>query len=142
MKMISVYSHVLDPLGIDCANEKPSVIYDRLRNAYNQGAKGLLENTRVFAMNDDEVDYDIIYEIWRNKPLHDILVWVNRKIILTLGIADYRTIGVRMRIATGMLNKIVSEGKLSRKLAFDIHQNFVTTLNGEVSAISTEDLPF
>jgi hypothetical protein len=47
-----------------------------------------------------------------------------------------------MRIATGMLNKLVYEKKLSDKLGKKIHDNFVTTINGEISAINTEDLPF
>lgn len=140
--MISVYSHYLDPLGINCANLKPSELYDLLRSIYNQGVTEILENTRAFAMNDGEVDYDVIYEIWRNPHLHDLLKWVNKKIVLRLGIADYRTIGVRMRIATGMLNKLVSENKLSKKISICIHNNFVTTVNDELSAINTEDLPF
>lgn len=140
--MISVYSHYLDPLGINCANMKPSEVYDSLRIAYNQGVTGLLENTRIFAMNDGEVDYDVIYEIWRNTYLKDLLRWVNKKIVLQLGISDYRTIGVRMRIATGMLNKLVYEDKISIKIGACIHNNFVTTVNGELSAINTEDLPF
>ena len=140
--MISVYSHYLTPLGVNCADMKPSKVHDCLRNAYNQGVEGIVENTTVFAMNEDKVDYDVIYEVWRNKQLHDLLVWVNKKIILPIGIADYRTIGVRMRIATGMLNKLVIEEVVTPKLAAIIHNNFITIINGEISAINTEDLPF
>lgn len=140
--MISVYSHYLEPLGVDCTNKKPSEIYDSLRNTYNQGVTTILNNTRVFVMNDDEVDDEVLYEIWRNDSLLDLLRWVNKKIVLTLGVADYRTIGVRMRIATGMLNKLVYEDKISMKIGACIHNNFVTTINREISAINTEDLPF
>ena len=141
--MISVYSHYLDPLiGEIDAFEKPSTTICRLRNTYNQGVEGILHNARVLALNDGEIDDEILYEIWRNEYLHDILVWINKKIVILLDIADYRTIGVRMRIATGRLNKLVYEGKLSEKLNRKIHHNFVTTINGEISAINTEDLPF
>ena len=141
--MISVYSHYLDPLnGETDAFEKPSTTISRLRNTYNQGVKGILNNTRVFALNDGEIDDEILYETWRNEDLLDILKWVNLKIVTRLDIADYRTIGVRMRIATGRLNKLVYEGKLSEKLNRRIHNNFVTTINGEIAAINTEDLPF
>ena len=140
--MISVYSHYLEPLGVDCTNKKPSELYDSLRNAYNQGVTTILDNTRVFVMNDDEVNDEVLYEIWRNDSLRDLLRWVNKKIVLTLGVADYRTIGVRMRIATGMLNKLVYENRVSIKIGADIHNNFVTTINREISAINTEDLPF
>ena len=141
--MISVYSHYLDPInGETDAFEKPSTTICRLRNAYNQGVEGILQNARVFALNDGEIDDEILYEVWRNEYLHDILMWINKKIVILLDIADYRTIGVRMRIAIGRLNKLVYEGKLSEKLSRKIHYNFVTTINGEISAINTEDLPF
>ena len=140
--MISVFSDYLSPLGECDVNEKPSRTISRLRIAYNQGVEGILENCRAFALNDGEIDDEILYEIWRNKELHDILAWVNKKIILVLDIADYRTIGVRMRITCGMLNKLTHEGKLSARLNTKIHFNFVTTVNGELSAIHTEDLPF
>lgn len=140
--MCSIFSKYLTPIGVDDENQKPSVIYDHLRIAYNQGVKGIVENTKVFSLCDNEVDDEILYEIWRNDDLHNILVWVNKKIVLLLGLADYRTIGVRMRIATGLLNKLVYDGRLSAKLNSRIHRNFVTTINGELSEINTEDLPF
>lgn len=140
--MCSIFSKYLTPIGVDDENQKPSVIYDHLRIAYNQGVRGIVENTKVFSLCDNEVDDEILYEIWRNEDLHNILVWVNKKIVLLLGLADYRTIGVRMRIATGLLNKLVYDGRLSAKLNSRIHRNFVTTINGELSEINTEDLPF
>ena len=140
--MCSIFSKYLTPIGVDDENQKPSIIYDHLRIAYNQGVKGIVENTKVFSLCDNEVDDEILYEIWRNDDLHNILVWVNKKIVLLLGLADYRTIGVRMRIATGLLNKLVYDGRLSVKLSNKIHRNFVTTINGELSEINTEDLPF
>lgn len=140
--MCSIFSKYLTPIGVDDENQKPSIIYDHLRIAYNQGVRGIVENAKVFSLCDNEVDDEILYEIWRNDDLHSILVWVNKKIVLLLGLADYRTIGVRMRIATGLLNKLVYDGRLSAKLSSRIHHNFVTTINGELSEINTEDLPF
>lgn len=140
--MCSIFSQYLTPLGVNDENEKPSVVYSHLRIAYNQGVKGILNNTKVFTLNDDEVDCDVLYEIWKSKELQDLLRWVNKKIVLNLDISDYRTIGVRMRIATGMLNKLEKEGLISKKLSIRIHNNFVTTINGELRGINTEDLPF
>lgn len=141
--MNSVFSDY-EPIMANCTQEtKPSEIYNQLRIAYNQGVKGIIECERIFVpQNEDEIDYDILYEIWRNERLHGILTWVNEKIVLVLGLADYRTIGVRMRIATAMLNKIVYEGHLSEKIADRIHHNLISSLNREISAISTQDLPF
>lgn len=143
-KFKSVFSNYLDAIGVEIgANTKPSQVYDQLRIAYNQGVEGIINCERIFVpQNGDEVDYDILYEIWQNERLHDILVWVNKKIILHLGIADYRTIGVRVRIAVAMLNKIVYEGHLSEKIADRIYGHFISSLNREISAINTQDLPF
>ena len=143
-KFKSVFSNYLDAIGVEIgANTKPSKVYDQLRIAYNQGVKGIIECERIFVpTNGDEVDYDILYEIWRNERLHDILVWVNEKIVLTLGIATYQTIGTRMRIAVAMMNKLVYEGVLSEKIADRIYSHFISSLNREISAINTEDLPF
>jgi len=140
--MFSIFSQYLTPLGVSDVFYKPSDVYCQLRSTYNQGVKGIVENAKVFTLNNGEVDDEILYEIWSNKRLHDILIWVNKKIILVLDISDYRTIGVRMRIATGMINKLVYEGKLSQKLGTRIHNNFINIINGEFSAIATEDLPF
>ena len=140
--MISVYSHYLDPLGINCADMKPSKVISCLRNAYNQGVRGIIDNARVFALNDGEIDDEILYEIWRNNDLRELLNWANEVIILTLDYNTYKTIGVRLRILTARLNKLVYEGKLSPKLNIKIHDNFVTTISSESSAIRQEDLPF
>ena len=140
--MCSIFSQYLTPLGVNDESSKPSVVYNHLRIAYNQGARGILNNAKVFTMCNGEVDCDILYEIWRSKELNDLLRWVNKKIVLILDIADYRTIGVRMRIATGMLNKLTNDGLISTKLSMRIHDNFVTTINGELREINTEDLPF
>lgn len=139
--MISIFLNYLDPLGVSTEDMKPSEVYNQLRIAYNQGVEGILLNTRMFCLESDKDD-DILYEIWRNDSLKNIISWINKKITLSLGISDYRTIGVRMRIATGMLNKLVAEGNLSKDLCIRIHDNFVKTINGEIAAINTEDLPF
>lgn len=140
--MISVYSHFLDPIESTDTFEKPSTTIRRLRNAYNQGVTWVLDCKRTFVLNDDEVDDEILYEILRNKDLENFLRWFNLKIILVLDFASYETIGVRLRIATGMLNKLVYEGKLSKKLGIKIHNNFVAIVSSESSKIRTEDLPF
>lgn len=144
--MTSIFSDYLDPLKVHnyyCEELKPSEVYDQLRNTYNQGVKGIIESTRIISSGTaDECDYDIVYEVWRNSRLHDILVWINTKITLELGKLDYRAIGVRVRIATNMLNKLVNEGFLSRDLNIRIHYMLVTNVRREISAINVEDLPF
>lgn len=139
--MNSIFSNYLAPLGSDYCNEsKPSKVYDQLRIAYNQGAKGILDNTRMVTFSDD--DDEIIYEIWRNSRLHYIITWINKKITLALGQESYQTIDVRIRIAISMLNKIIEEGCISKKIGDLIYNRLVTNVRREMSAINTEDLPF
>lgn len=139
--MNSIFSNYLAPLGSDYCNEsKPSKVYDQLRIAYNQGAKGILDNTRMVTFSDD--DDEIIYEIWRNSQLHYIITWINKKITLALGQESYQTIDVRIRIAISMLNKIIEEGCISKKIGDLIYDRLVTNVRREMSAINTEDLPF
>lgn len=141
-KFKSVFSNYLSLLKVTKnADVKPSEIYDLLRIAYNQGVS-VVDSVEMFRLHNEGDEDDVIYEICINPDLRRIVRWVNEKIVLTLGIADYRTIGVRLRIATGMLNKLVHEGKMPKGIGILTHQALVTNLNDEISAINTQDLPF
>lgn len=137
----SVFSNYSPLPGVKLVNMKPTEVYDKLRSIHNQGAEYLLDNVEMFAQHDETED-DVIYEICINPDLRRIVKWVNKKLVLQLGIIDYRTIGVRLRIATGMINKLVHEKRLSEKTGMLIHFSLVSNLNREISAINTQDLPF
>lgn len=146
--MISVFSNYLEPLreaGLIYLtdNPKPSEIYNQLRIAYNQGAEGIECTTRMVApISDDEDNYDIIYAIWSNRNLETWLTWVNRKITLQIGLQSYQTLGVRLRIATSMLNLMVQTGEISDKIAQKIHYYLCNNVRDENDLIINEDLPF
>lgn len=141
--MYSVFSNYLEPLGVTiCEETKPSEIYNQLRIAYNQGVKGILESTRLVTSGREDEDYEIINAVWSNEDLHKIIQWINRKITLIIGIADYRTIDVRMRIATNMMDKLVDSGSLSSTLSVVMFGNLISNVRQELGIINTEDLPF
>lgn len=144
--MHSVFSNYLEPLypeAKDLYGEmKPSEIYDQLRIAYNQGAKGILESTRLISSTSEDENYQIIEAVWSNEELHKIVKWINQKITLIIGIADYRTIDVRMRIAVNMMDKLVDSGIISSKLNLIVFGNLISNVRQELSLIGTEDLPF
>ena len=142
--MYSVFSNFLEPIGVKCGEEtKSSEIYNQLRIAYNQGLVGILESHRLVTLQEfeDEI-YWIIEEIWSNKNLHDIIIWINKKITLAIGIVDYRTIDVRLRIAINMINKLELSESISHELGLIISNNLITNVRKELSLINTEDLPF
>lgn len=145
--MHSVFSNYLEPLIeariVLTEPKKPSDIYNRLRIIYNQGVKGILNNTRLMVLSSDgDVDYDLLYEIWRNEHLSKLTQWINENITLSLGIDNYITINVKLRIATGMLNNLVNKGLVSSISAIQYHDRLVSNVRNEVSILLTEDLPF
>lgn len=141
---MSVFSKYLDPLreeNLICLTDNPKVseIYEQLRIAYNQGSVGVLNTTRMIApITDDEDNYDVIEEVWRNKDLQTWLQWVNKNITLRIGLISYVTLGVCLRIATSMLNKIDLPFKMSSK----IHYYLCNNARNEHSLYIDEDLPF
>lgn len=140
--MLSIFSNYLTPIYGEDLNRKPSEVYERLRNIYNQGGVGILNNTRMVSVGNDDDDYDIICESFRNEDFKAWIRWVNKKITLELGKLDYRAIDVRLSIATNKLNKITWNYPRFKKIAFKVHFNLTDNVKREMSAINTEDLPF
>lgn len=139
--MYSVFSNYLEPLGVEFDEEtKLSEVYRQLRIAYNQGVKGVLESTRIVTSGNEDEDYRIINAIWSNDALHKIVRWINEKITLIMGIADYRTIDVRIRIATNMMDNLTDD--VSPRLRTIIFGNLISNVRRELGIIGTEDLPF
>ena len=139
--MYSVFSNYLEPLGVEFDEEaKLSEVYRQLRIAYNQGVKGILESTRIVTSGNEDEDYRIINAIWSNDALHKIVRWINEKITLIMGIADYRTIDVRIRIATNMMDNLTDD--VSPRLRTIIFGNLISNVRRELGILGTEDLPF
>ena len=134
--MISIFSTYEPIIGKDCEEIKPSEVYNRLRIAYNQGAKGILNNTRMFLRTVDECD--TLYKIWENKDLQKLCNWAMEKIVLQIGKISYQTIDVRLRIFATRLDKL----PLYPYETIEIHNTFVENVRREASAVNTEDLPF
>lgn len=140
--MISIFSNYLEPLGVkNDEGTKPSTIYRQLRNAYNQGVKGVLENARLFTFGSDKSD-EIIHEIWRNEDLHKEIQWINENVMLGLGKEPNSRINVLLRIGSNKLFKLVYEKKLELTLCRDMCYRFVENAQREMFAIMNEDLPF
>ena len=145
--MYSVFSNYLKPLYeariVLEVPKKPSEVYNQLRNIYNQGVKGIIDCERIIALDKNgEVDYDLIYTIWQNESLTNFLRWINRNIVLGLGIDSYKTTAVKLRIATGMLNKLVDANVIKPKCANIIHDRLIFNVESERILLINEDLPF
>lgn len=73
-----------------------------------------------------------------NPEVTSVLTWIKTNIIFELGIIDYRTLGVLIRIATGMLNKC----DISQELKIMYHDNMAWNLRNAHNDIVLSDLPF
>ena len=67
------------------------------------------------------------------------LQWVNNNICSNIETDDYKTINVKLRIATGMLNNIKS---LTDEEKIQIHSNLTRNVHEEIYLIQTSQLPF
>lgn len=146
--MQSVFTNYLSPyydsgLLPEVDQTNTSSIYDQLRIAYNQGAS-VIDTIRMVCslLTDDEDSYDIYYAIQNSKDLQLWLEWVNKKITIQIGLHNYMTLGVRLRIATSKLNKLVEQGIVSARIASIMHINLCNNLWNEVTLITNEELPF
>jgi hypothetical protein len=150
--MISVFSSYvkllkeakLVNLTEDCSI---SELYDGMRIAYNQGATVILNDVRIICpcieCEEDEDDYyEILYESWSNEDLKAIVQWINKKIVLEIGNVDYRTIGVRLRIADNMLLKLVDSDAMTKKIYDKIHYFLCNNVWNEIRLVVNDGLPF
>jgi len=82
------------------------------------------------------------YQICVNKQLRDTLEWISRRVLTTIGIDNYLSIGVYTRIGTSMINKLVYQGVITKGDGMYYHDNLVRNAADLLSAITEEDLPF
>ena len=88
----------------------------------------------------DYLDDECLYEHCCNPQLREIGEWIMRKIIFDTH-ADMKTVGVRLRIATGALNKIPMHTK-SENLKIILQYNFVHNVQSVLQQKFAYDLPF
>lgn len=94
-------------------------------------------NTHDLTMAIAPVDY--INMVMPNPDLIRWIMWVNKNICQKLTDDCILTTGVKLRIATGMLNKLESLTDLEK---IQIHCNLVLNVKKEQNKILDETLPF
>ena len=151
----SVFSNFLDPFveaGLlrDVDQTRISALYEELRIAYNQGADGIRNTTRLFVpyyewQDPDEFDDDLYYKLRSNEQLYDLVKWFNSKFIPEYPNMKLATIHVRVQIFKAKLQKLIDEGIVENETAVKLYLNLVDTLQNEEQAMFQEqanDLPF
>ena len=148
--MKSVFSNYLSPyiesgLLQDAGTTKE--IYSEMAIAYNQGSIGVQNATRWFVpyyegQDPDDFDYSLLYYIYSNKYLQELIRWFNSKTIPEFVTMSPTTMNVRIRIFCSKLNTLVENGIVDKEMAIRIHLNLVDTIRAEKNLILDEDLPF
>lgn len=130
-------------LPIELRNATIAQKYDWLKKEYVKGNTHIiLNNTNVFGpYSQPEKQWDIseaqkvaIY----NQEVAKVLAWVMTRIVINLSCIDYKTLGVLIRIATGMLNKC----NISKELNEMFHCNMCANLTAEHTKCVLSVLPF
>lgn len=105
-----------------------------------QKCAGSSHTRLLFAGSEDEPLYMLKPSILR------ILLYVNKAILFQLPKAkkdsDTQWIGVRIRIATNMLNAQVTTGIITKEIAIMYHERLTSRIREILGRIYTEDLPF
>lgn len=88
---------------------------------------------------DDSGEY-MWAKIMSNFDVFDLLKWINNNIVVGLFANEsYYTIQVKLRIATGMLNKITSLSDAQKQA---LHSNLTKNVNDLWAIRISRDLPF
>ena len=148
--MNSVFSNYLSPYveeGLLQDAGTPSKIYSEMTIAYNQGSIGVQNSTRWFVpyyeeQDPDDYDYDLLYYIWSNKYLQELIQWFNSKIIPEFVTMSPTTMNVRIRIFCSKLNALVDQDLVDKEMAIRLHLNLVDTIRAEKDILLDEELPF
>lgn len=81
---------------------------------------------------------DILYEYCINPKLRKLVEWITTRIINEVVICSIYTIDVRLRVATGMLNKL----NLDSPMSMWIHDSIVKNCEMVFYDVINEELPF
>ena len=74
--------------------------------------------------------------------MFNIIQWVNENIVMCVIDDNIITSNVKMRIATGMLNRAVDKNKLNKDYAMLAHDILVANIAELRFSLATEQLPF
>ena len=76
------------------------------------------------------------------KDLANVIYWINKSILTQLDILESKTLEVRLRIATSMLNKVIQENNINKLVGVIIHDNFTKNLRQLYFDLKMDELPF
>lgn len=127
------------------------VIIDHMRNSYEKDERTAywtiltfpwIITKSVLTENEYITTSDYIYQCYNNDGLRAVVVWINKNILLQLTKDTYITTEVKIRIATGMINKLVAQEKLDKDYGMVAHDILVANIRELQNNMMDEELPF
>ena len=94
------------------------------------------------SINDTFNDKLYTYELITNKALIRTLNWINKNILLSIHKDHYKSIDVKLRIAVGMINKLVKENKLKKEYGILAGNILISNVREVHRTLIIEELPF
>lgn len=107
--------------------------YDVLERIWESDRYGVPSSIKCISPFNDKVT------CWLNSDVREWLEWVNLNICLHIASDTDKTTGVKLRIATGMLNKIESLSDIEK---IQIHSNLTNNVYEEKFLLINGELPF
>lgn len=124
--------------------KKPSEIIRELSLCAGSNLNRLLfsgpEDEPLYILKPEVLNYPI------NKEGLNIIEWANKNILYELpkvkSYINYNFIGVRIRIFSNMLNKLMEKNILSKDICIMYHQRLILRVKEILGKIYIEELPF
>lgn len=124
--------------------KKPSEIIRELSLCAGSNLNRLLfsgpEDEPLYILKPEVLNYPV------NKEGLNIIEWANKNILYELpkvkNYVNYSFIGVRIRIFSNMLNKLMEENILSKDICIMYHQRLILRVKEILGKIYVEELPF
>lgn len=124
--------------------KKPSEIIRELSLCAGSSLNRLLfsgpEDEPLYILKPEVLNYPV------NKEGLNIIEWVNKNILYELpkvkSYVNYSFIGVRIRIFSNMLNKLMEKNILSKDICIMYHQRLILRVKEILGKIYVEELPF
>lgn len=118
--------------------------FGRLTTAFNFTKGNLLHTTMVVTTNSSflEVDKEVMYDYILKDSVQAVIQWINKNILCVLTDLESKTLEVRLRIATSMLNKAIEQENINRLVGIIMHDNFVVNLRELYFDLNVDELPF
>ena len=143
--MKHVFSNYLKKYWLNDINGKLKDVFHEINTSYNKSDKYLVN---VLILNDfhilctDLSTTEFYFQCYTNKHLMDVIKWINRNIIVNIESDVQLTTEIKMRIAIGMINKLVYQRRLSDSHGKHAVDSLIANIREIRNLMIDEELPF